>query len=129
MADACSMPARGERSRRAAGARGEERAAEYLRGRGWDIIARNVRSRRGEVDLVAGRDDLVAFVEVKAWNALGPADLEYAIGPSKRRRIREAARLFLTRRPDLACRRARFDVVLLAGDPPRVRHLEDAFRE
>jgi len=113
----------------ARGARGEERAAEYLRGRGWDILARNVRSRRGEVDLVAGRDDLVAFVEVKAWSVFGAADLEQAIGPSKRRRIREAASLFLARRPDLAGRRARFDVMLLEGDPPRVRHLEDAFRE
>lgn len=117
------------RSTAARGAIGEERAAEYLRGRGWDILARNVRSRRGEVDLVAGRDDLLAFVEVKAWDALGPADLEYAIGPAKRRKIREAARLFLSRRPDLAGRRARFDVVLLAGDPPAVRHLEDAFTE
>lgn len=124
-----STSARGARSSRAAGARGEERAAEYLRGRGWDILARNVRSRRGEVDLVAGRDDLLAFVEVKAWNSLGQADLEYAIGPAKRRRIRDAARLFLSRRPDLAGRRARFDVVLLGGDPPRVRHLENAFTE
>ena len=118
-----------ERSTAGRGARGEERAAEYLRGRGWDIVARNVRSRRGEVDLVAARDDLVAFVEVKAWDSLGPADLEYAIGAAKRRRIREAARLFLARRPDLAGHRARFDVVLLGGDPPRVRHLEDAFTE
>jgi putative endonuclease len=117
------------RSTAARGALGEERAAEYLRGRGWDILARNVRSRRGEVDLVAGRDGVLAFVEVKAWETLGPADLEYAIGPAKRKRIREAARLFLARRPELAGRRARFDVVLLGGDPLRVRHLEDAFTE
>jgi putative endonuclease len=113
----------------ARGARGEDRAAEYLQGQGWNILARNVRSRHGEVDLVAGRDDLLAFVEVKAWESFGPADLEYAIGPAKRRRIREAARLFLSRRPDLCGRRARFDVVLLGGDPLRVRHLEDAFTE
>ena len=81
------------------GAIGEERAAEYLRGRGWDILARNVRSRRGEVDLVAGRDDLLAFVEVKAWDALGPADLEYAIGPAKRKKIREALGVGLLRDP------------------------------
>jgi putative endonuclease len=113
----------------AKGARGEELAAAYLRSRGWDIVARNVRSRRGEVDLVAGRGDLLAFVEVKAWDSYDAADLEYAIGPAKRRRIRDAARLFLARRPDLADRRARFDVVLLGGDPPRVRHLENAFTE
>ena len=85
---------------RARGARGEELAAAYLQGQGWDIVARNVRSRRGEVDLVAGRDDLLAFVEVKAWDSYDAADLEYAIGPAKRRRIRDAARLFLARRPD-----------------------------
>jgi len=113
----------------AKGARGEDLAAAYLQGRGWDIVARNVRSRRGEVDLVAGRDDLLAFVEVKAWDSYTAADLEYAVGPAKRRRIRDTARLFLARRPDLADRRARFDVVLLAGDPPRVRHLENAFTE
>lgn len=117
------------RSTSARGSRGEERAADYLRGRGWVILARNVRSRRGEIDLVAGRDDLLAFVEVKAWNVYGPQDLEYAIGPAKRRRLRETARFFLSRRPDLAGRRARFDVVLLGGDPPRVRHLENAFTE
>ena len=129
MAEARAAAARGARSSSARGARGEELAAAYLRGRGWDILARNVRSRRGEIDLVAGRDDLLAFVEVKAWDAFGAADLEYAIGPAKRRRIRDAARLFLARRPDLAGRRARFDVVLLGGDPPRVRHLENAFTE
>ena len=121
MAEALSTAARG--------ARGEDLAAAYLHGRGWDILARNVRSRRGEVDLVAGRDDLLAFVEVKAWDAFGAADLEYAVGPAKRRRIRDAARLFLARRPDLAGRRARFDVVLLGGNPPRFRHLENAFTE
>lgn len=109
------------------GARGEERAAEYLRGRGWTILARNVRSRHGEVDLVAARGETVAFVEVKAWRVLGEADLEQAIGRRKQRRIGEAARLFLARRPDLAARRLRFDVVFLGEDPPRLRHIEDAF--
>jgi len=117
------------RSTSARGTRGEDRAAEYLRGRGWDILARNVRSRRGEIDLVAGRDDVLAFVEVKAWTAYGPQDLEYAVGTAKRRRLRETARFFLSRRPELAGRRARFDVVLLEGDPPRVHHLENAFTE
>lgn len=116
-------------STRARGAQGEERAAEYLRGRGWSILARNVRSRRGEVDIVAGRGDVLAFVEVKAWRALGETELGQAIGRAKQRRISEAARLFLARRPDLAGLRARFDVVFLGEDPPRIRHIEDAFAE
>ncbi len=116
-------------STHARGVRGEEQAAEYLRGLGWEIIARNVRSRHGEVDIVAGRGDTLAFVEVKTWRALGEADLEQAIGTGKRRRISEAARLFLARRPDLAQRRARFDVVFLGENPRRVRHIENAFPE
>jgi putative endonuclease len=121
VAEAASTAARGRA--------GEDAAAAWLGERGWRIIARNVRSRRGEVDLVAERGDLLAFVEVKAWRTRGAADLEYAVGKAKQRRLRDAARLFLARRPDLAGRRARFDVVLLAGDPPTVHHLENAFTE
>ncbi len=122
-------PEEPRQSTHARGARGEEQAAEYLRGLGWEIIARNVRSRHGEVDLVAGRGDTLAFVEVKTWRVLEEADLEQAIGPGKRRRISEAARLFLARRPDLSGRRARFDVVFLGENPHRVRHIENAFAE
>ncbi len=112
------------------GALGESRAAEYLRGMGYVLVDNNFRSRVGEIDIIAEKDGVLAFVEVKAWDAFGEADLEYSIGRVKRRRIAETARFFLARRPELADMRMRFDVILCSGggDPVTgVRHIEDAF--
>lgn len=107
------------------GIRGEQAAAAWLEGRGYAILARSFRCRAGEIDIVAEREGGLAFVEVKTWRRLGRADLEYAIGPRKRRRLLLAARHFLSRRPDLAGRPLRFDVLLLSRG--RIEHLEDAF--
>jgi hypothetical protein len=67
------------------GAFGEMKAAEYLRGKGYALVARNFRSRTGEIDIIAEKDGVLAFVEVKAWEAFGEADLEYSIGRTKPR--------------------------------------------
>jgi putative endonuclease len=110
---------------RGRGLRGEEAAASWLAARGYSILARNFRCRGGEIDIIAEREGALAFVEVKSWRGLGKADLEYAVGPRKRRRLQLAARYFLAGRPNLGGRRLRFDVVLLSGG--RIEHLEDAF--
>lgn len=108
---------------------GEERAAAYLCKKGLHILARNFRTRRGEVDIVAEADGRIVFVEVKAWRAAGPADLERSISLRKQRRIAGAARVFLhqhrqsVRRGEWPCR---FDVVLLQSDGA-IRHIEGAF--
>jgi putative endonuclease len=111
----------------ARGAAGEQRAAAYLGENGYTILARNFRSRGGEVDIVAGRGDTVVFVEVKCWGVFGEADLEYSVGRSKQRRIRAAARWFLARRPEAAGKRLRFDVILVPEGGGEIRHIEDAF--
>ncbi len=110
---------------RGRGLRGEEAAAAWLAERGYSILARNFRCRSGEIDIVAEHQGVIAFVEVKSWRGLGKADLEYAVGPRKRRRLQLAARHFLACRPQMGGRRLRFDVVLLSGG--RIEHLEDAF--
>src|SRR5208337_1195566 len=84
------------------GARGEDVAASYLELKGWNVLARNFRTRVGEIDIIARRGDQVAFVEVKSWQSVPREDLARSIGPRKRARIARAARLFLSRRPDLA---------------------------
>jgi putative endonuclease len=78
---------RAERER--LGRRGETLAAWYLRLKGWRILARRVKTPRGEVDLVARRGKTVAFVEVK-WRA-SAADLELAIDAWRLRRVIAAA--------------------------------------
>jgi putative endonuclease len=99
----------------ARGRRGEEVAAAFLEAEGWTILERNYRSRLGEVDIIAGREGLVAFVEVKNWDKLGSGELERAIGADKRRRIIETAKIFLSRHRKYNDWSVRFDVVLVRG--------------
>ena len=109
--------------REARGRRGEWLAAWYLRLTGWRILAQRVKTPRGEVDLVARRGRLVAFVEVK-WRARAE-ELELAIDEFRLRRVAAAAEV-------LACRYVRpgddmrIDVLLLApGHFPR--HIVNAW--
>lgn len=110
--------------------KGAERiAALWLRLKGYGILAQGLKSGRGsgagEVDLVARRGGLVAFVEVKSR-----ASLEQAIEsltPFQKKRIQRGAEAFLARRPDLAGCGIRFDVMLVAPwHWPR--HIPDAWR-
>ena len=79
-----------ERARREAkGRQGESLAAWYLRFKGWRVLARRVRTPRGEVDLVVRRGRTVAFVEVK-WRASAD-QLDGAIDEYRLRRVAAAA--------------------------------------
>lgn len=112
------------------GRRGEALAAELLERAGWRILARNFRFRRKEIDLVARRGSVVAFVEVKA--RAGPAfghPLE-AVTWAKRREIETVARAWVARYGTPADT-YRFDTIAVLwreGEPPRLLHVEDAWR-
>ena len=118
------------------GALGERIAADHLARNGYRILARNFRTRYGELDLVAADERALVFCEVKtrvARGTSGPATPLDAIGPAKRRQLRRMAREWFaaadTPRP--RTRRARFDAigVLLstAGSVLAIEHVEDAF--
>ncbi|MFM2301885.1 MAG: hypothetical protein RLZZ84_1621 [Pseudomonadota bacterium] len=87
------MSSRAERERH--GRRGEALAAWYLRLTGWRIMARRVKTPRGEVDLVARRGRRIAFVEVK-WRASAAA-LDQAIDSYRLRRVGHAAEALCAR--------------------------------
>lgn len=115
--------------RRAAESRGrrsELLAAMFLLLKGYRILGRRVRTRAGEIDLIARSPrGIVCFVEVKARNRR--AALEDALGPRQRLRIGRAALLYLAARPGLGARGVRFDLVtLVKGGFPR--HIRDAWR-
>jgi putative endonuclease len=116
--------------RRSALARaGEDLAAEYLESRGWRVVARNVRyGRAGEIDIVAERAGVIAFVEVKTRRTDRFGTPGEAVTWRKQQRIRALARAYLARvRPRASA--VRFDVVEVRanGARPGVTHLENAF--
>ena len=114
------MTSRAEREAR--GRRGESLAAWYLRLKGWRILARRVKTARGEIDLIARRGAVVAFVEVK-WRA-SAAELDHAIDAYRLRRVLAAAEA-IGHRYARAGDQQRIDVVLLA--PGRFpRHMANA---
>ncbi len=108
------------------GRHGEEEAARQLISRGYEILERNFRTARGEVDIIARHKGMLVFVEVKTRkNALFGTPQE-AVDPRKQSRLRNMARYYLysKRMPDALCR---FDVVSVTLETGRVEVIEDAF--
>ena len=95
---------------------GENVAAEYLLNRGWTIIARNLRTPFGELDLIAGKADVLVFFEVKTRtnNAFGLP--EEAITPAKATHLLESSQFFLQQHPELEGD-WRVDVIAIQGKP------------
>ncbi|MCB6365479.1 YraN family protein [Intestinibacillus massiliensis] len=119
------MRARGETGRR-----GEEAAAAYLGRRGYTVLARNFRVREGEIDLVAQRDGVLAFVEVKTRADSRFAEAREFVTPQKQRRLLLAATQYLAAHP--CALQPRFDVAEVywpagAAEPSEIRYWENAF--
>ncbi|TFG83885.1 MAG: YraN family protein [Spirochaetales bacterium] len=106
----------------------ENTAAAWLESSGWRLVARNWRKGPGEIDIVATRGGELAFVEVKRVDAFGVEALSASVGPVKRRRIVETAKLFLVYHREFELMAPRFDVIAIRGDAI-IRYLERAFSE
>lgn len=108
-----------------AGRTAEAIAATLLRLKGYRVLARRFRGRRGEIDLVARRGSVLAFIEVKRRASIVAA--AESVSPRQRARIAAAAEEFIAARPRLGGLGIRFDAILVAsGKFPR--HLADAWR-
>ena len=112
----------------ASGRLAEDAAAAWLESSGWRLVARNWRKGPGEIDIVATRSGDLAFVEVKRVDAFGLEALSRSVGPIKRRRIVETAKLFLVYHREFELMAPRFDVIAVRGDVI-IQHLERAFSE
>ena len=110
---------------------GEDRAARLLARRGWRILVRNYRFGRREVDLVAMRGNVLAFVEVKTRAGAGFGSPLEAITWRKRLEIEAVAAHFLATH-SLGDVGVRFDAVAVWTEPGshvvRLDHVEDAWR-
>jgi len=115
-----------------AGRAGEAAAAAFLISHGFQILARRFRRYGAEVDLVARRGDVLAFVEVKLRRGHGAGTPFEAVSPLKQARIARAASAYLAEFPDLARLECRFDLVGVEPAPDgalRVEHLPAAFSD
>ena len=116
------------------GRRAERRAARHLRRRGLRLLARNLRTPAGEIDLLC-EDPATAcliFVEVRCVaSAGGPARAADAVTPAKARQVVRAAQSWLSgraaQRLAAADRPVRFDVVGVDARTGTLEHVEDAF--
>lgn len=108
---------------------GEWRAAWFYRLRGYRIVQRNVRFRRGEIDLVVRRGRTLVVVEVKTRQSLAAGKGFEAVGDQKRRRLVMLADQYLAR-TGLRDVELRYDIVSLFWNGWRfaVTHYADAFR-
>lgn len=113
------------------GAAAEELAAEYLNSRGFLLLARNLRCRAGELDVVGLDGAVLAVIEVRQRSRAEFGGAPGSVTRRKQRKIIRAIRFFVQRRPAWGRLAMRFDVVAVAGLPGgahRILWLKDAFR-
>lgn len=110
------------------GAKGELLAAEILIQKGYAILHRNWRIGHKEIDIIAAKDDLALFVEVKTRSNTRMGFPEEAVGAKKIRLLQEAALSFMEQNQNF--QRMQFDVITFLishGKVREVQHLEDVF--
>ena len=112
------------------GQRGEDKACRWLNAQGYTVLARNWRSRRGEIDIIAEKASVLVFAEVKTLPSGNLETLAHELGARKQKRIIETAKLFLSNHRKYSNNVVRFDVLVI--DMPGfddVYHIENAFSE
>jgi putative endonuclease len=110
------------------GNRGEALAREWLQQQGFRILATNWRHGRAEVDVIACRQELLVFVEVKMRTGMAFGYPEEAVSTAKLNLLKQAAEAYQYQHPQW--RYIRFDVLaitLLPGQPPAYFYIEDVY--
>ncbi len=107
------------------GRRAESLACLWLQAHGYHIVCRNLRAGRGEIDIIAHKNDVLAFVEVKK-RPHHAAAIE-AVSVDKQQRLQSAALAFIHQHPEWLQYDLRFDLISI-NRFWQVQHLSDAFR-
>ncbi len=108
----------------------EDLSAWYFRLKGYEVLARNWRTRFGEIDLIVRKGESVIFVEVKARRTRTKGPPEEALTPSKRKRLYRLAEAYLAAHP-LSARAFRFDLIAVdfSGKVPQLKHYRGVIDE
>ena len=108
---------------------GELAVQEFLKKQNFKIIAKNYKSRWGEIDIIAQKKDVISFIEVKTRkNAYFP--ISQVVNYSKQRKIIKTAKMYILRH-NIYNKVCRFDVatVLLNNNYYDIDYIENAFQE
>ena len=111
------------------GTGGEDAAVDFLLTKNFSIIERNYRfGKSGEIDIIARRDDLVIFVEVKSRSSERYGGALYSISSKKKGSLKTVARAFIASRPEYDRKGLtfRFDLISITADS--IDWIEDMFR-
>jgi putative endonuclease len=110
---------------------GEQEAASYLTGQGYEILERNHRTPHGELDLIARLPaaNTIVFVEVKTRSTRTFGYPEASVDAGKQAHLLNAAQYYIQQHPDLTCN-WRIDVIAIQrarqGGPAQITHFENA---
>ena len=97
------------------GTKGEEMTARFLHKNGYTVLKRNYQCRYGEIDIIAEKGEVIAFIEVKTRSDDTLLPIEYAVDQNKQKKIMLTAQDYLLKtRSDL---QPRFDVALITHNP------------
>jgi putative endonuclease len=110
------------------GINGEQIASDFLQNKGYKIIFRNWRTGKKEVDIIAEKDNILIFAEVKTRSRADLLYPEETVNRKKQENLKTAAAIFSSENPQY--KNIRFDIIsiLMAGDMAReVVHFEEAF--
>jgi putative endonuclease len=103
---------------------GENMAAKHLKKSGYKILGRNYNTPFGELDIIATKDEVLVFVEVKRRSSTRFGTAAEAVTYSKQRKVIKSAQYYCMKEKKLQCL-CRFDVVAIDGDV--LTHIENAF--
>jgi putative endonuclease len=107
------------------GSKGENLAAEFLKKKGFEIVARNYRFKHAEIDLIIKKEDWLIFVEVKTRSSDSFGEPESFVDAGKERKIFEAAEEYIFTNDWQG--HVRFDIVSVKiGSTAEIVHFEDA---
>ena len=109
------------------GKKGEEIAARYLSGKGYNILERNWRFGKDEIDIIAENDNFLVIVEVKTRSTGYFGNPEEAVDEQKQRFLIRAANEYVNQKE--TDKEVRFDIFSIVIEPNKqtIRHIEDAF--
>lgn len=116
--------------RQAAGRKAEDLAADFLKAQGLELLLRNYRRRRGELDVVAREREILVIAEVRTRSSNSHGGAAASVLVRKRRRIVNASLQLLQQRQDLARMPVRFDVVVISdidAETPKIEWIKHAF--